>query len=1616
MADLTTVITVDVTGAGEVSDLAGELERADAAADKLKESLAGLGAGSLGSLGDLGFGAIGTQAEAAATKVGDSVRAIQDELKSLGDLGAGAFAGLDSSAAAVGDELKGVADAAGLADKGVASLGDTVKVTADANDALKTSAAGSAEGLKAQADAAGLARDATVGLGDATKAQAEQMAAMNKLVADQNRLMSESSAVMADTTALSARAAISHDSATAIMEQTAATSDLTAGQVAAEAQARNLQKANEASAAAAAESGAKWHMAALGGAAALGYGTYLAAQLQSAGTRWYTSAGESLKNLPGDESALLAMSGPTATSQAALEQGEYWAQSAGFHGKDAAPVLKEGAEGAYSEGANLGDTENALTTVLNDYYGGPQASAAKQQTQAVSAMNAIMASVGAGKMTLQGLAGALPTLLPAAKQAQLSLPQVLGAESTMTAQGTSAGEAAQLIKHTIGAIQGPSSVQAAEMQMLGINPVQLEKDLGKQGLTGTVAEADAAIQKHTKDGMVHLDTMNHSVLAMQSANAEIAQLPKNLQGAAKEYLAGTMGNQEWYKLTGQSKSTLSTSDLNLLDQFKTDANLAHGFSAIVKSGMGTEQTPAQALNKLFGGQEGQQVALGVGGSHLKTFSENVATIGVKAATAGSNIAGWSKVQDTLNYKLKDTEYSLEAVATQAGQALLPAVTKVLGAGSDILGFAASHQTLTQDTLLGAGALAIPMMLSKVLSPLQTLGASLGRIGSTLGIPGAEKLAGIGQGSSGSLAGTTEAASGLTRVGGAADAAAGALQGIVGASGKAVAGEEAAGAAGERESVGETAAGGAGVKEAIGEEAGGVAGAGLGAGAGKGLTGFLGALSSAEVTIPVALALFIKGLGDQLSPKGTAAGQDNQALQHEAAVDPTSGAITNITGGFESWLGLKALGESVKPALSTQAVSPYDSRFGPVATVTTPPPGPSAAQLNAAAHQLIAQQSALFTPAQALQSNADLIAQRSPGLPAPPPNAAAAAAKALPAPAGWATPDLSGLDAAKTKAMADMSAVDAAVSKPVHPAAIPAPDMSALNTAKTKVSADMTGITAAMKSEAGPAGAAGGAVASGFASGISSGSGPVAAAAASLGETAMAALRASIQSRSPSKLTMVEGDNYVTGFVVGAEAALPKVAAVAAEIAAAANAPLKSTAKIGSDTVATLTANLQGGQAAITAAQDLAAGITAPFKDSTIASALTTMDADVAAALKKHTINAAEASGLDNWLAADNNRLQKLAGQRSQLETQIQQASAYGQNITASANQGANIVTIAQNAQAADQSTSAPPPAEPVQASDLIAGMQQQVQQTKQFTSDLAKLKKMGLNKAEIDQIQQAGAAAGDPVAEAVINGGKSAVSELNKLSAEMNKAAGQLGKQAESDVYDPSKDKAQLKAVDAQMASIAKSEVAALSAALSGGAAAAAFSDVGTKIASEIAAGVSGSASAVVSALVSAIEAAEEVVAGGGKSGKGGKGSSGGKSGSTSARPDAASHPAAAAGGKARTDKASLPGGSFGGGSGGDFGVGPGSFGVNGPGSFGVQHAPHAPHPAMAAGGGGGSTAAGYWTGSGGGSPGGDTHIHMNIAGSVVTQNEVSRAARTWNLNNASNNWQGGNRFPGRGI
>jgi TP901 family phage tail tape measure protein len=537
----------------------------------------------------------------------------------------------------------GAGEAAAGADAGAAGA-----ASAEAAEAAAAAQAETAASTEAAGDAAKEAAPAVAGLGDELDAEATAA----KLAADANRLFAETDALMADAAATSTEALGVEAKALATnREATAALSD-----------------ENEAS-------GAK--MAALGGKAKLmglalvvgaAEAVHMAANFQTMMTRLVTSAGEAPDKLAMISRGILDMSGATDTSTTQLAQGMYYVESAGFHGARGLEVLRAAAEGAQAEGADMVTVSDALTTALKDYH--------EPASDAVSMTNQMVTAVSRGKTTLELFASSLSTVLPKAHAVGLSFAQVGGAMATMTAQGMTARNSAQDLSHVISSLSGPNNVQIQEMQQLGINSIQLSKNMGKQGLTGTLNTLTEAILKNEGPGAtVLLKSFNQSKLAAQSAKTMIESMPPSIQKLAQSYLNGSISASAWRKQV--TEGNLPAKMANLLTQFAGVANKANGFNASLKSGNGNVQTYLQTLSKLTGGMTGTQVALMLGGKNAITFSQNVNAVAASAKHAGANVNNWALIQKNFNFQLGSAEKSGKATAIAFGSALLPAVTAVV---------------------------------------------------------------------------------------------------------------------------------------------------------------------------------------------------------------------------------------------------------------------------------------------------------------------------------------------------------------------------------------------------------------------------------------------------------------------------------------------------------------------------------------------------------------------------------------------------------------------------------------------------------------------------------------------------------------------------------------------------------------------------------------------------------------------------------------------------------------------------------------------------------------------------------------------------------------------------
>ena len=448
-------------------------------------------------------------------------------------------------------------------------------------------------------------------------------------------------------------------------------------------------------------SSAKWGMVSLGLLAAAGVSVKMAANFQTASEQLVTGAGQSEKGLAAVKQGMLDISSATGTSATEVVSGMYLIESAGFHGADGLKVLQAAAEGAKVGNANLADVANAVTSALNAYH--------LPASAAVAVTNELVATTASGKMHMDDLARALGNILPVAASAHISLAQVGAAMAEMTMQGMNARRASMNLRNLIVSLQAPGAAASAEMRALGLNANDLSRDMGKVGLTGTIQTLTQAILDNTKGGSVAADTFRGMTPAVKGLAIGI------LQG----------------KVTTDQLSTaikgLSPQQAALITQFSKSASSATGMS----------QTFDAAMKTMTGGSTGLQVALLLGGAHMKDFAANAKAIQFAADHAGISVNGWSKIQGDLDQQLDVAKTSVENLAIEFGSALLPVLTSILKPLADLAAWFVKVPGLGKTLMvLALGFLSVYAAISgfnKLSNVFSTVGQAVMKLATWLGL-------------------------------------------------------------------------------------------------------------------------------------------------------------------------------------------------------------------------------------------------------------------------------------------------------------------------------------------------------------------------------------------------------------------------------------------------------------------------------------------------------------------------------------------------------------------------------------------------------------------------------------------------------------------------------------------------------------------------------------------------------------------------------------------------------------------------------------------------------------------------------------------------------------------
>lgn len=381
-----------------------------------------------------------------------------------------------------------------------------------------------------------------------------------------------------------------------------------------------------------------------------------AGDFQAQLTKLATSAGESTANLKMVGNGILQLARDTGTSATDLADAMYKIESGGQHGADGLTVLKAATQGAKAEGSDLVTVADAVTSAMVDY--GVKADGAATLT------SKLVAATAAGKMSFQDLAAALPSILPVASAAHVSLNDILGDMASMTVHGMTAQQAAQNLSNTIEKMLTPTATQAKELALLGMTTNQLGDDLKTKGLSGTLEEISQKIQSLVPPGQ------NKVILDLKTA---LGGLPASVQELGSKLFDGSMSMKEYNK----AASALDPISAKQAISFATLAGSMHRIGDQQMSGVDVMQNYSQALYKATGDATALKVALMLTGDNAGTTTAAIKSVTDATADASGNVKGWSEIQGNFNTKLSEFVQWINTSVIWLGMKLLPVATGVL---------------------------------------------------------------------------------------------------------------------------------------------------------------------------------------------------------------------------------------------------------------------------------------------------------------------------------------------------------------------------------------------------------------------------------------------------------------------------------------------------------------------------------------------------------------------------------------------------------------------------------------------------------------------------------------------------------------------------------------------------------------------------------------------------------------------------------------------------------------------------------------------------------------------------------------------------------------------------
>lgn len=287
--------------------------------------------------------------------------------------------------------------------------------------------------------------------------------------------------------------------------------------------------------------------------------------------------------------------------------------------------------------------------------------------------------------------------------------------------------------------------------------------------------------------------------------------------------------------------------------------------------------------------------------------------------------------------------------------------------------------------------------------------------------------------------------------------------------------------------------------------------------------------------------------------------------------------------------------------------------------------------------------------------------------------------------------------------------------------------------------------------------------------------------------------------------MAAGINAGAGAVAAAAKHVAGIAAAAMAAEAEIHSPSKKTERIGKELIAGLVKGLLGGESEVQKAVSLITGKAMPFKDAKIAATIKKLRTDVRKEFREHKISATQRDDYVDFIDRGNRKLMKLAQQRAKLEAQITAATKLAASVRQGAIAFADITGITSNIAAAKNSGKP--------AGSITDQQKTDLGKIKEFTKDIRKLKREGLDKTSIKQLLAAGVSGGLPAAQQLLASGKTGVKETAKLEKQIIAASKKLGITGANAAYESGSQigkglasglRSELKGVEQAMAQLAK--------------------------------------------------------------------------------------------------------------------------------------------------------------------------------------------------------------------